>query len=307
MAFPSGIAKQSLSERMEKLGALTGHLKSLAASSAVRRPAYRMLAARSLVYLLPGIALLQLASESYVTGALLLVLTPIGAALLLFFDVGQRGRMSYHVARYARNEPEDPAGAGAAVSGKRGRLLLLGAAEWLERRLQKNDGDRGLLAKLISGLVGELLDVAGAFLVPAVVLDDVTVKEGVQKVKALKDHAPEAFAGSVGFDAVVSLLTSFAWIPVVLIPFAAIGGAVAGVLSISQALAATAVLALVLAVPFAALHTLQEAAKAAYFTALYLLVAHSDEVADERAAGLEELVRMSEPTQTTPEPAAGRA
>lgn len=307
MVSTAGLSKKpGLSERMEKLGALTRHLKSLVARSAVRRPAYRMLVARSLVYLLPGLGLILLATESYVTGGLLVLATPLAAAILLFYDVGQRGRMSYHVARYARSEPDDPAGADDAISGKRWKLVFLGVAEWMERKLQSDDDDRGLLGKLIAGVVGELLDVAGAFLLPAVVLDDVSIEEAVQKVKDLKDHAPEAFVASVGFDAVASLLSSFFWAPVVIVPLAAVGGVVAGLLTIPQATGVAAAMALLLAVPLAAVHTLQEAAKAAYFTALYLLVTHPEEVAGERAASLESLVQMSDP-EATPEPVAGTA
>lgn len=290
--------KQSLSERLEQLGALIRQLKALAVRSEVRRPGYRMLVARSLVYLLPGVGLFLLAMQSYVFGGLVIFATPFVAGLLLFYDVGQRGRMAHHVARYARNEPSDAAGANQAVSGKRGKLLLLGLVEWFERKLQKKDDDAGGLTKLIASLVGEILDVAGAFLVPAVVLDDVTIEEGVEKVKDLKSHAPEAFLGSVGFDRVASLLSSFFWGPVVLLPLLAVAGALTGVVTIAQATTVAGVIALLLAVPLAAVQTLREAGKVAYFTALYMLVAHPDTIAAERRESLEGLVDITEPSRT---------
>lgn len=299
----------SLTERIERLKAIVAHLKALAARSEVRRPGYRMLVARSLVYLLPGIGLLLIATQSYVFGGALIFITPFAAGLLLFYDVGQRGRMAYHVARYARGEPsDDPDGADAAISGKRGKLLLLGVVEWFERKLQRQDDDAGFLMKLIGAVVGELLDVAGAFLVPAVVLDDVTLEEGVQKVKDLRSHAPEAFLGSVGFDQAAALLSSIFWLPVIVIPILAVVGAATGVITPHQAAALGGVLAVLLAVPLALTQTLREAAKVAYFTAFYLLVAHPDEVAGERETSLQGLVEMTEPgEELTPVAGSGTA
>lgn len=297
--IPSGSrsSKLSLSERVEKVGTLVGHLRSMASRAALRRPAWRMLIGRSLVYLMPGVGLAMMAAQSYVVGGVLILLTPPAAGLLLFYDVGQRGRIAYHVARYSRNEPSYAAGATEAVSGKRWKLVLLGVMEWLERRFQSKKEDSGMLMKLLGAALGELLDVAGAFLVPAVVLDDVDIGEAVERVKRLKDNAPEALLASVGFDAVASLISTAFWVPVIVVPVAAVGGTAAGVLTIPQAVGVAAALALLLAVPLAAVQTLQEAAKAVYFTALYLLVAHSEEVSEERRGSLESLVRFGEPEE----------
>lgn len=307
MPFTTGRSRPSLSQRVEKLGALLGHLKAFGSSAALRKPAYRMLFARSLVYLLPGLGLLMASGESYVIAVLLLIAAPLAAGLLLFYDVGQRGRMAYHVERFARGEPSDAKGANAAISGKRGKLALLGCMEWFERKLQKgrDSKDSGIVSGLIAGVLGEILDVAGAFLVPAVVLDDVGLKEGVEKIKELKSRAPEALLASVGFDAAASLLSSIFWIPVILIPMGAIGATVAGWLSIPQAAGIVGVLALLLAVPLAATQTVREAAKAVYFTSLYLLIAHPEDVSGEHTESLEGLVRMTAPDET-PEPVAGR-
>lgn len=291
------------SERLDRLKIVVSYLKSLAAEPAVRRPMYRMAVARTFVYLGPAASLGLMATGRYFMGFAVLTLTLFALPVLLFYDVGQRGRLAHLVSAYARSD-EGALNADAAdrsLDGKRGRLFLLGAAEWLERKLQNRadaDGEGGgILASLLAAVIGEVLDVGGAFLLPAVILEDLDLSEATQRLKQLVDHAPEALTGSVGIDAVSGLLSGLFWAPVVLLALALLTLGLLQVTAVSTLLAVGAGCALLLAVPMAAIQALQETVKAVYFTALYMLIAHPDDLGDERADSLEGLVRFRQPDE----------
>lgn len=293
-----------LSERLDRLKVVVTYLKSLAAEPAVRRPMYRMGIARTLVYLGPAGSLGLMATGRYFPGFALLTLVFLALPVLLFYDVGQRGRLAHLVAAYARSDREalSAEAADRSLSGKRGRLFLLGVAEWLERRLQSQaEGEEsGLIATLVGAVVGEVLDVGGAFLLPALVLEDLDLDGAAKRLRQLMDHAPAALTGSVGIDAVSGLLSGLFWGPVVLLAIALLAAGLLEVVAVSTLLGIGAACALLLAFPMAGIQTLQETVKAVYFTALFLLVAHPDELSGDRADSLEGLVRFTDPDRSGP-------
>lgn len=305
------------SERLDRLKVVVSYLKSLAAESAVRRPMYRMFVARTFVYLGPAAGLGLMATERYFLGFAVLTLTLFSLPLLLFYDVGQRGRLAHLVAAYARSD-EGALNADAAdrsLKGKRGRLFLLGVSEWLERRLQSQadqDGNGGgMIASMLGAVIGEVLDVGAAFLLPALILEDVDLSGAAQRFRQLMDHAPEALTGSVGIDAIAGLLSGLFWGPVVLLGLALLTMGLLVTMGVLEVVAMSTLVgigaggALLLAAPLAGIQSLQETVKAVYFTALYMLVAHPDEMGDERAESLEGLVRFRQPDEGG-SPAPGR-
>lgn len=292
-----------LSERLDRLKVVVSYLKSLAAEPAARRPMYRMAVARTLVYLGPAAGLGLMATGRFFSGSILLALFLFALPLLLFYDVGQRGRLAHLVAAYARSDQAalTAEAADRSLAGKRGRLFLLGVAEWLERRLQsraEGDGDGGgLIASLLGAVLGEVLDVGGAFLLPALILEDLDLSGAAKRLRQLMDHAPEALTGSVGIDAISGLLSGLFWGPVVLLVLVLVGLGLLGMAAVSTLLWIGAGCALLLAAPLAGIQALRESVKAVYFTALYMLVAHPEELGDERAESLEGLVRFRDPEE----------
>lgn len=306
----TGARSLGFSERLDRLKVVVGYLKSLAAEPAARRPMYRMTFARTLVYLGPAVSLGLMATGRNFLGFGLLTLVLLVLPLLLFYDVGQRGRLAHLVAAYARSD-QDALTADAAdrsLKGKRGRLFLLGVAEWFERRLQSQaEGDQdggGLLTSLLGAILGEVLDVGGAFLLPALVLEDLELSDTAERLRQLLDHAPEALTGSVGIDAISELLSRLFWGPVVLFAIVLVGLGLLEVAAVSTLLWIGAGCAFLLAAPLAGIQALRETVKAVYFTALYMLVAHPDELDAGRSDTLERLVRLQDPAEakgSTPE------
>lgn len=234
------------SERLDRLKIVVSYLKSLAAESAVRRPMYRMAVARTFVYLGPAASLGLMATGRYFLGFAILTLTLLALPLLLFYDVGQRGRLAHLVSAYARSDKGslNADAADRSLEGKRGRLFLLGLSEWLERRLQNR-----------------------------------------------------ADAGGEGGGIISSLLAGLFWGPIVLLGIALVALGMLEVAAVSTLLWIGAGCGLLLAVPMAGIQALRETVKAVYFTALYMLIAHPDELGDERAESLEGLVRFSQPDE----------
>lgn len=294
------------SERIEKLKALLSHLSSLWREPSLRPPMLRLFVARTLFYLAPGIALFLAAGGRYVTAAVVAVVAILLRGPLLIYDAFQQGRLAHLFAAYSRGTPSNAAGAGRAIDGKGGRLLFVSFLEWMERRLQSKDSeDSGILGALLAAVIGEILDVAGAYLLPAVVIDDVRIKDSVDELRELRDHIPTTLVASVGFDAVTSLLSRFFWGPVTVLFLAVVVGIVTQMVTLGTGLLVLGIAAVLLAAPLAALQALRESAKAVYFTALYMLVAHPDEVSGDREGSLQGLVELEAAGNEESPPAAG--
>lgn len=295
------------SERVDKLKTILSHLSSLWTEPSLRPPMLRLFLARTLFYLFPGIALLVAADGRYVVAAVVATVAVLLRGPLLIYDAFQRGRLAHLFAAYSRGAPSDSAGAKQAIDGKGGRLLFVSFLEWLERKLQSTDSeDSGLLGAIVGAIAGEILDVAGAYLLPAVVVDDIRIKESIGELKELRDHIPATLVASAGFDAVTSLISNFFWGPVAVLFIAAVAAVLTQTLTIGAGLLVLGIVALLLSAPLAALQAIRESAKAVYFTALYMLVAHPDEVSGEREGSLQGLVELQDP-DTGSAPAGGGA
>nr|WP_309504023.1 hypothetical protein [uncultured Roseovarius sp.] len=74
--------------------------------------------------------------------------------------------------------------------------LLDMASAWVASRKKK---EGGLMSMLLGALV-EVWDLANHFLLPAIAIDKLGLRDGVAEMKRLKDHVPETLAGVFGID-----------------------------------------------------------------------------------------------------------
>ncbi len=92
-----------------------------------------------------------------------------------------------------REARREIAGLGSQV---RTLAVLDMAAAWISSRKNKEGGLMGLLL----GGIGEVWDLVNHFMLPAVAIDRLGLREGVTRMKRLKDHVPETLAGVFGID-----------------------------------------------------------------------------------------------------------
>lgn len=67
------------------------------------------------------------------------------------------------------------------------------ASAWIQSRKNKEGGFMNLV---LGGIVG-IWDLASHFLLPAFAIDRLSLKDGIARLKRLKDHVPESLAGCI--------------------------------------------------------------------------------------------------------------
>ncbi|MCV2892737.1 hypothetical protein [Lentibacter sp. XHP0401] len=86
------------------------------------------------------------------------------------------------------------------ISGLSSQVRTLGlldiVAVWVTSRKNKKGG---LMAMLLGSIV-EVWDLVNHFLLPAFAIDQLSLRDGVAKIKRLKNHVPETLAGVFGID-----------------------------------------------------------------------------------------------------------
>ncbi|MEQ5829393.1 hypothetical protein J3456_18780 [Sulfitobacter sp. NFXS29] len=106
-------------------------------------------------------------------------------------------RLTFDTAAGETPTRRDATSALAGLGAQTRRLALLDiAAAWIASRKNK---EGGLMGMLLGGL-GEIWDLANHFLLPAVAVDRLTLRDGIARLKRLKDHVPETLIGVFGID-----------------------------------------------------------------------------------------------------------
>ncbi|WP_417249517.1 hypothetical protein [Celeribacter sp.] len=105
----------------------------------------------------------------------------------LTYDTAIGGTPSHSDAR------RELAGLGSQV---RSLAMLDMAATWVASRKNKEGG----LMSLLLGGIGEVWDLVNHFMLPAVAIDKLGLREGAGRLKRLKEHVPETLVGVFGVD-----------------------------------------------------------------------------------------------------------
>lgn len=91
----------------------------------------------------------------------------------------------------------------AEVKGQARRLALLDMmAAWIasRRNSNKSQGIGGALVNLVLAGLAEVWDLANHFLLPAVAVDRLDLREGASRLSRLRDNVPETLVGVFGID-----------------------------------------------------------------------------------------------------------
>lgn len=278
------------------------------------------------------IATLGFAFLIYAVAADAAALWPWGWGLLLiaaalyvykfFYNNYQEVRQSYLV--YQTVTGEDHSYEQAVADSREIRSTIRGVAllDMLMayvRSARGQQNDRGLIAGIVSAVLAglqEVWDLANHYLIPAAVIDRVTIKEGAQSMKRLKDQVPETLVGVFGIDifgrvvgvlmapvyTVMFLLAawlSFAmvdWLPAVSM---SVGDADLPAWMVQEGRLTLTLIPLILLIYLAKLCSVVlarvvTAVKIMYFTIFYMQITHPDRIAPELREELTRYLRMEE-------------
>ncbi|EBA18744.1 hypothetical protein RSK20926_13514 [Roseobacter sp. SK209-2-6] len=182
-------------------------------------------------------------------------------------------------------------------------LLFIGLISVLVRRASdsKQEGFLGFLIAIVVFVVAEVWDLVSNFGISAIVVEKAGIKTLVTRLKELRSHVPEALVGVIGIDLAGGVAQSIFAGSVVVGLF---GGGAFGYLFADNlphgfqaqfgeitvnTLPSLSVLALSFTLSgFIAAATVF--AKSLYFTSLYLFVVHKDNLPDEKAPSLEQML-----------------
>lgn len=124
-----------------------------------------------------------------------------------FFYNHQEMRQSWLVAETAAGRDRSYADAKERAQQVESQIRAIAAldmlAAWIANRQANKDEDSGLGAFVVNLFIAgltEVWDLLNHFLIPAVAIDGVTIKDGISNVRRLKDQVPETLTGVFGID-----------------------------------------------------------------------------------------------------------
>jgi hypothetical protein len=82
-------------------------------------------------------------------------------------------------------------------------------------KTKANDNEQGIwpmIKKMIIGMIETVLDVAENYLLPTVVVEQVSIADAVPKLVDMKNNIPAVLAGSFGFDLIGDAISAFSFI-----------------------------------------------------------------------------------------------
>lgn len=253
-------------------------------------------------------------------GTLLLLLALGMFIYKYFYYTRQSMAQSWLVAETVRGRDAVPGDGRRRVQAIRSQARKLG---WIDMAMAyvstrgSGDGENGGIAvKLIIAALGEAWDLVRHFLIPAVTVDELPLKEGAGRMRSLQDQVPETLVGVFGIDiAGGAVFTLVAPVYFLLILIACgiglwVGDALPAFYAgdIHQMLGAKAPEWLPAALPFSWLPLLiaiwvcklfsgilkraVESMKVLYFTIFYLRITHIDDIAPDLREELDGYLRM---------------
>lgn len=196
-----------LADRFAQLGYLLKHTFVIVGKNpGIVRPWIRMAvyAAVMVTVFFLGIACIALDSGALAT---LLLIVAVGMFIYKYFFYNrQELHQSWLVSESIQQRPADADAAKARVAELKGsyrRLALLDMLfGWVASR-QSNSENKGLVGGLINALLAglvEVWDLVNHYMLPAIAIDGLSLSDGVQRMKSLKDEVPETLMGVFGID-----------------------------------------------------------------------------------------------------------
>lgn len=261
------------------------------------------------------------------TGVLLLVLTDlytagfitIAASLTViplfkyYYTAFQKSVLSHGTYQVIQGKDATYKGSKQAISDKEGSIVLLAITDAIITKFlnSADDGDNtgitGFIINMLIAAAEEVWDLLENYLVPAIVVDDVSLTDVPSKLKALKNNVPGALTGVFGLDLGTTVLGQFLF-PAILITWVALGGigyATSGITThtftvsgITIAYIPLIIAAYISMIISGLVAVITESLKATYFTAMYVAIQHPDRIEDSRRSSLTNYLSLDDDIDT---------
>ncbi|WP_440994998.1 hypothetical protein [Arhodomonas sp. SL1] len=203
------LRRPGIGERLQQLAYLLKHTFTIVGRNpGIVRPWVFMAVYAAVLVCVFFAAITAIAVDRGGLGTLLLLLAVALFFYKYFFYNRLEIRQSWLVAESVQGRPTTPEAAGERVGELKGsyrRLALLDMifayVAWQGRR--QSGEKQGLMGSLVSALLAgltEVWDLVNHYLLPAVAVDGLRLRDGIERMKGLREQVPETLMGVFGID-----------------------------------------------------------------------------------------------------------
>ena len=198
------LRKPGIGERLSQLAYLLKHTFTIVGRDpGIIRPWVRMAIYSIVMSSLFFLGALFLALGNALTGSLLLAMSVLLFFYKFFYFTRQEMRQSWLVSEAVkgnrRSADEAKARVGTLASTCRKIALLDMLVSWIVTMARRNQ-KAGFLVRIIAQGLEEVWDLLNHYLLPSAAVDGYGIREGVGRMKTLRDNVPETLAGVFGID-----------------------------------------------------------------------------------------------------------
>ncbi|MCK0163016.1 hypothetical protein [Marinobacter sp. S6332] len=268
-----------------------------------------------------GIAAIALGAGG--TGTLLLLASLAMFVYKYFYYTRQDMAQSWLVAETVRGRDAVPGDGRKRVRGVKSQARILGWVSmgfaFISSRAANGEGGglSAMVSRVLLSALSEVWDLAKHFLTPAVAIDECGLRDGVERMKSLKNSVPETLVGVFGIDiagGAAGMLIAPVYVVLVMIAIAlgfAVGDAIPAFYAgdmrdmlgastpfwMGDSALSFSWLPLLIALWLskmlgAILARVVDSAKTIYFTLFYMRITHSDEIAPDIREELDTYLRI---------------
>ncbi|QOC22630.1 hypothetical protein IC757_00160 [Wenzhouxiangella sp. AB-CW3] len=198
------LRKPGIGERLGQLAYLLKHTFTIVGRDpGILRPWVRMAIYSMVMTTLFFAGIFSIVIGAYGFGALLLVVAVCMFLYKFFYFVRQELRQSWLVSEALQGRTRSADEAKARVREVRStarRIALIDMlVAWMLSMARRN-GNAGRLVRLFMRGIEEVWDLVNHYLLPTTAVDGCNVREGIGRMKALRDNVPETLTGVFGID-----------------------------------------------------------------------------------------------------------
>lgn len=199
--------KPGLGERFQQLGYLLKNTVTIVGRDAdIVGPWVRMAIYATVMVTAFFSAIAAIALGAGGIGTLLLLFAFILFVYKYFYYTRQGMAQSWLVAETVRGRDAVPGDGHKRVRGLKSQARSLGWVSlgfaFVSSRASSDEGGglKNMIIRLLLSALTEVWDLAKHFLIPAVVVDECSLRDGATRMKSLKDSVPETLVGVFGID-----------------------------------------------------------------------------------------------------------
>ncbi|UYM14655.1 hypothetical protein [Endozoicomonas euniceicola] len=212
-------------------GLLTGSVSLLGKDADIFKLAFRMTLFKTIAMTMCLACVYYfLIAQDYLTGMLLILLTLMAGPVFSFIQMRYKAVGSWMIYDILQGKDTDIPSGARAIKGMGFSLFLYSMIDYLIKSKSSEESDSesntgsNFFINLLFDVFSEVWDLVKNFSLPAIVIDQSTIRQIPEKLSLLKKNIPGALAGVLGIDLIGSLIGSLSL--VLFLPALALGAGV---------------------------------------------------------------------------------